>query len=357
MKTVLVTGAAGFVGFHCTQALLAAGWRVVGLDNFNPYYDPALKEARAAVLGRDTNFSLHRMDLGHREGVMALFGRERPSHVLHLAAQAGVRHSLENPHSYTASNVEGTLAVLEACRHHPVEHLVYASSSSVYGANTQTPFRETDRVDDPVSLYAATKRAGELMARTYAHLYAIPATGLRFFTVYGRYGRPDMAYWSFTQRVLAGETIDLFNAGRLRRDFTHVSDIVTAIRRLLELPPGSGGEGEGDEGPPHRILNIGNNQPVELARFVAAIGAATGLPVRTRDLPMQPGDVFETYADVSALAALTGFRPDTTIEAGMADFVAWFRDYHGIPAPAAAPPATPAASEPAPAAPQPALAS
>lgn len=326
-ETVLVTGVAGFVGFHCTRHLLARGYRVVGLDNLNPYYDPSLKEARLAELARaGGDLAVHRTDLADRDGLMALFERERPARVLHLAAQAGVRYSLENPHSYTASNVEGTLAVLESCRRHPVRHLLYASSSSVYGANTKTPFSEDDRVDDPVSLYAATKRACELMARTYAHLYAIPATGLRFFTVYGRYGRPDMAYWSFTKRILAGETVDLFNAGRMRRDFTHVSDIVTAIERLLALPP----EGE----PPHRVLNIGNNRPVELSRFVAAIADATGLEVRTRDLPMQPGDVVETYADVSRLAALTGFRPDTTIEEGMADFVDWYRSYHGIEQPA-----------------------
>ena len=342
-RTVLITGIAGFIGFHCARRLLRGGWRVVGLDNVNDYYDPALKEARLALLREEGGaLAVSRLDLADRRGVRALFARERPGVVLHLAAQAGVRHSIDAPHSYTASNVEGTLVVLEACRRHPVRHLVYASSSSVYGANTDVPFRETDRVDRPVSLYAATKRACELMARTYAGLYGVPATGLRFFTVYGPWGRPDMAYWTFTRKVLAGEAIPLFNGGRMLRDFTHVDDITAAIERLLDLPP----EGSSSE-PPHRILNIGNNRPVELARFVRAIGRATGMPVRTRDLPMQPGDVERTSADVTALAALTGFRPATAIEDGIADFVDWYRAFHGLPAPGRSGPYAPAAAPPA----------
>jgi len=325
---VVVTGAAGFVGFHVAARLLAHGVEVLGIDSLNDYYDPALKHARLRELCDRNHFRFEPLDIADHPGVTAAFDAFCPDAVVHLAAQAGVRYSLTHPRPYVASNVDGFLSVLEACRAQAVRHLVYASSSSVYGANGKVPFSETDPVDHPVSLYAATKRANELMAETYSHLYAIPASGLRFFTVYGPWGRPDMAYWGFTKRILAGEPIDLFNDGRMRRDFTYVDDVVEAVVSLLSRPPT-----DRAAGPPrragHEIYNIGNHTPVELSRFVAAIEAATGRRAVTRLLPMQEGDVPATFADVGKLAAVTGFQPRTSIEEGIGRFVEWYRRYAG----------------------------
>jgi UDP-glucuronate 4-epimerase len=323
-QRVLVTGIAGFVGFHVAKALIERGAEVAGLDNLSPYYDVALKEARLAELARAGEFRMARADLADWHAVRALFESFRPEVCVHLAAQAGVRHSIVQPRPFASANLDGFLSILEACRAHPVRHLVYASSSSVYGANAKVPFHEDDPVVAPVSLYAATKRANELMAQTYAHLYGIPSSGLRFFTVYGPWGRPDMAYWTFTEAIAAGRPIDVFNHGRLKRDFTYVDDVVQAIVRLTGLPPAAEA---GIAGAPHAIFNIGNHSPVELARFIGAIEAALGRAAEKRYLPMQPGDVPATYADVGKLAALTGFAPATTIEDGMARFVAWWRTY------------------------------
>jgi UDP-glucuronate 4-epimerase len=323
---VLVTGAAGFIGFHLIGRLIARGATVHGFDNLNDYYDPALKEARLDELRRLGGFSFRRLDLADHAGVAALFATERPDYVVHLAAQAGVRYSISHPRAYTASNLDGFLSVLEACRAHPIRHLIYASSSSVYGANTKVPFHEDDPVLAPVSLYAATKRANELMAQTYAHLYRIPCSGLRFFTVYGPWGRPDMAYYSFTKAILEGRPIDVFNHGQMQRDFTYVDDITEAIARLLDVVPGSS-DGRESTAVPHTIYNIGNHTPIKLDRFISAIEAATGHVATKRLLPMQPGDVPATYADVERLTRATGFSPDTTIEDGIARFVAWYREY------------------------------
>ncbi|RFC64193.1 NAD-dependent epimerase/dehydratase family protein [Fulvimarina endophytica] len=324
-RTILVTGAAGFVGFHLVRHLTEGGARVVGIDNLNAYYDPALKSARLRLLEEIPAFRFERLDLADHEGVMDAVARHRPDVVVHLAAQAGVRHSIEAPRAYAASNLDGFLSVLEACRRHPPSHLLYASSSSVYGANTKVPFAESDPVDLPVSFYAATKRANEVMARSYAHLYAIPCSGLRFFTVYGPWGRPDMAYYGFTEAILEGRPITLFNGGRMRRDFTYVGDVLDGICGLIDRPPGSHDVDAG--GAPHQIYNIGNNEPVELARFVTAIETATGCRAERRFEAMQPGDVTETYADIAKLGALTGFAPKTSIEDGMARFVAWYREW------------------------------
>lgn len=331
-RTVLVTGAAGFVGFHLAQALLNAGAVVHGLDNCNAYYDPSLKEARLAVLTPQPGFAFTRMDLTDHEGIRDLFARVRPEIVVHLAAQAGVRHSLAHPRSYVSANVDGFLGILEAARAHPVAHLLYASSSSVYGAEAKVPFREDDPAAMPVSLYAATKRANELMAQTYAHLFRIPCSGLRFFTVYGPWGRPDMAYFSFTKAILEGRPIDLFNEGRMERDFTYVDDVTGAILRLAHVPPDQACLRLGEAlpgGAPHLIYNVGNHTPVPLAEFVAAIEAATGRKAQTRMLPMQPGDVPRTCADVTRLATVAGFSPATPIREGIARFVDWYRGYFG----------------------------
>ena len=327
-RRVIVTGAAGFVGFHLAARLLDEGVPVLGIDNLNPYYDPALKRARLARLeGRD-GFSFEAADLAEPERIRALFEDFAPTEVVNLAAQAGVRYSLDNPRAYLSANVDGFLSVLEACRFVPVRHLVYASSSSVYGASTAVPFSEADRADRPLSLYAATKRANELMAHTYAHLFGVPATGLRFFTVYGPWGRPDMAYYKFTQAIFAGEPIEVFNGGRMSRDFTYVDDVVEAMVRLLDHPPRAAALDP--DAAPHALYNIGNHTPVALERFIAVIEAATGRTARRIDRPMQPGDVPATFADVSGLAAAVGFAPRTSIEDGIARFVAWFRDYHRI---------------------------
>ncbi len=317
VSTVLVTGAAGFIGHHLCLRLAARGDRVVGLDDFNGYYDPALKRARAARLLRETGVEVREGDIAAPGAVAALV--EGVDAVVHLAAQAGVRHSLENPFAYERSNLAGHLRVLEACRHARPRHLVYASSSSVYGERPATggAFRESDAVDAPVSLYAATKRSAELMSGCYSHLYGLPQTGLRFFTVYGPWGRPDMAYFSFTRRILAGEPVEVFGEGRMSRDFTYVDDVVEGITGVLDRPPADGA---------HRILNIGADRPRTLTDFVAAVEAACGVEAKRVMRPMQPGDVPSTWADVSALRALTGYAPSTTLEDGLARFVAWYRE-------------------------------
>ncbi|MCA6215283.1 NAD-dependent epimerase [Ideonella sp. B7] len=333
---VLITGAAGFIGMHVAERLLARGDEVVGIDNLNDYYDPALKQARLARLTPRAGFRFQRLDVADRAGVEALFAAERFDRVVHLAAQAGVRYSITHPHAYGESNLTGFLNVLEACRQHPVAHLVYASSSSVYGGNTKMPFSEADAVDHPVSLYAATKKANELMAHTYSHLYRLPTTGLRFFTVYGPWGRPDMAYFSFTRKILAGEPIPVFNEGRMQRDFTYIDDIVDGVVAVLDKPAtpaeayDPAAPHPGLSNAPYRIFNIGNQDPLPLGEFIAAIEAALGREAVKQYLPMQPGDVVATSADVSALAAWTGLNPGTPLREGIQRFADWYRDYHRI---------------------------
>jgi UDP-glucuronate 4-epimerase len=327
---VLVTGAAGFIGSYVAQVLLDRGEQVLGLDNLNDYYPVPLKEARLARLTEHPNFRFVRLDLANREGMAALFATEQPRRVVHLAAQAGVRYSIENPNAYIDANLVGFGAILEGCRATQATHLVYASSSSVYGANDKIPFSETDNVDHPVSLYAATKKANELMAHVYSHLYGIPTTGLRFFTVYGPWGRPDMAYWSFTRDILAGKPINVYNNGQMKRDFTYIDDIVEGVIRVLDQPPVPGDDNLEGTTAPYRVYNIGNNQPVTLEYFISAIEHATDRPAIKNYLPMQPGDVPQTYADIDALQAATGFRPSTPIETGIERFVSWYLDYHDL---------------------------
>ena len=329
---VLVTGAAGFIGYHVARQLLEEGRAVVGLDDLNPYYDPALKRARLAALG-SLNFRFEPCDIADRDRVAALFAANRFSHVVHLAAQAGVRHSLTDPHAYADANLTGFLNVLEGCRHVQARHLLYASSSSVYGGNSATPLRTTDNVDHPVSLYGATKKANELMAHAYAHLFAIPATGLRFFTVYGPWGRPDMAMWLFAEAITQGKPIRLFNHGRMRRDFTYVDDVADAVVRLLEVPAAADPHWNGAKPnpatsfAPWRVYNIGNSSSVEVTEVVSLLEAALGREAKRELVAMQPGDVHETCADVSDLEAAIGFKPNTSIEQGVGKFVAWYRDY------------------------------
>lgn len=320
--TILVTGAAGFIGAYVSRALLLRGERVVGLDNFNDYYDPQLKRDRVAALC--PNLDLRIVDLADKAALDTLFADIKPTRVVHLAAQAGVRYSLKNPHAYAHSNLTGFLNVLEACRHGGVAHLVYASSSSVYGANAVAPFAETQRIDQPLSLYAATKAANELMAHCYAHLYRLACTGLRFFTVYGPWGRPDMAPLLFSRAILAGRAIDVFNNGKMRRDFTHIDDIVTGVLGALDHAPADDGAN-----PPCAVYNLGNHNPVELEHFIAVIEKAAGRRAQRINKPMQPGDMPETSADVSRAHAAFGFTPATTIDAGMPEVVAWCRDYFG----------------------------
>ncbi len=328
---IIVTGAAGFIGFHTAKALLARGEEVVGVDNLNAYYDVRLKEARLAELGKAPRFRFVRADFADRPAMKALFAEVHPDRVVHLGAQAGVRYSIDNPQAYIDSNLVGFLSILEGCRHHDVRHLVYASSSSVYGANAAVPFCEgTSSTDHPVSLYAATKRSNELMAHTYAHLYGLPVTGLRFFTVYGPWGRPDMAYFKFTKAILAGETIDVFNNGQHARDFTYIDDIVEGVVRALDRPPQADPSApmtQATSTAPFRIYNIGNNRPVELLDMIAILERTLGLKARTRMLPMQPGDVHTTFANVDALMHDVGFSPATSIEEGLARFVSWYRGY------------------------------
>jgi UDP-glucuronate 4-epimerase len=335
MARVLVTGAAGFIGYHVTHKLLDRGDQVIGFDNLNSYYDPKLKADRLADLKCREGFTFVEGDLADQRAVDELFIDHAPGSVINLAAQAGVRYSLENPHAYVQSNLVGFMSVLEACRHRGVEHLVYASSSSVYGANRTMPFAVSHNVDHPLSLYAASKKANELMAHTYSHLYGLPTTGLRFFTVYGPWGRPDMAAFLFTRAILAGEPINLFNNGQMLRDFTYVDDIVEGVVRVLDRPaqPSLAWSGEhpepGTSAAPYRVYNIGNNQPVELTRFVQVLEEALGVPAVRRYLPMQPGDVPATWADVDDLMADVGFSPSTPIEVGVRRFVEWYRGYYG----------------------------
>lgn len=330
---ILVTGAAGFIGMYVAQRLLARGDEVVGIDNLNDYYDPQLKQDRLATLAPHAGFRFLRLDLADREGIAALFASERFDRVVHLGAQAGVRYSLQNPHAYVDSNLVGFVNILEGCRHRAVGHLVYASSSSVYGGNEKTPFSEQDAVDHPVSLYAATKKANELMAHTYSHLYGIPTTGLRFFTVYGPWGRPDMAPWLFTSAILEDRPIKVFNHGKMLRDFTYVDDIVEGVIRTLDRPaePDPDYDGEAPNPStsraPYRVFNIGNQDPVPLMDFIAAIEEAVGREARKEFLSMQPGDVPVTSSDVSALSAWTGFTPDTPLKEGVKRFVEWYRAY------------------------------
>ena len=323
-QTILVTGAAGFIGFHVARELLAQGRDVVGLDSLNNYYDPALKQARLNILQGHPRFSFVQVDLADRAAMAALFARHRFTAVIHLAAQAGVRHSINHPHAYADANLEGFANVLEGCRHNQCGHLLYASSSSVYGANTKVPFSVDDRTDHPVSFYAATKKANELMAYSYSHLYRLPVTGLRFFTVYGPWGRPDMAVFLFTKAILAGTPIKLFNHGKMRRDFTHINDVRRIVLRLIDhIPVGTGGA-------PARIYNIGNEHPEDLMHVVALLEKTLGRTAVKDMLPMQPGDVTETFADVADLMRDTGFKPETSIEDGITDFVAWYRDHYKV---------------------------
>ena len=331
---VLVTGAAGFIGMHTCERLLARGDAVFGLDNLNDYYDPKLKRDRLAELSRHAAFRFERIDISDAAALAAAFAQERPKRVIHLAAQAGVRYSLTNPLAYASSNLTGFVNVLEACRHNSIEHLVYASSSSVYGGNTKMPFSETDSVDRPVSLYAATKKANELMAHTYSHLYRLPTTGLRFFTAYGPWGRPDMAYFSFTKAILEGRAINVFNHGQMSRDFTYIDDITEGVVRVLDRVPGlepAQVEATGapvDQGAPSKLFNIGNCAPVPLLEFIATLERCLGQKTELRFLPMQDGDVPATYADVDALARWVQFRPSTPIDEGLKRFAAWYRAYY-----------------------------
>ena len=333
---ILITGAAGFIGFHLSKKLLDQSLQVIGIDNMNNYYDPSLKQARLGILGQYSNFSFHKLDLKDKEEVDHIFETYQPTHVINLAAQAGVRYSIENPYAYVDSNLIGFMNILEGCRNHPVEHLLYASSSSVYGGNKVAPFSTNHNVDHPVSLYAATKKSNELMAHTYSHLYDIPTTGLRFFTVYGPYGRPDMAYFSFTRDILAGKPIKVFNHGKMERDFTYVDDIVEGIVKLIDKIPTA--KKEWDESKddlstsfaPYKIYNIGNNKPVQLMRFIHSLESALDKEAEKIYMDMQPGDVLRTYADVSDLEKAIGFKPQTSIEDGLEKFVEWYREYYNI---------------------------
>ena len=340
-NTVLITGAAGFIGFHLSKRLLVQGTPVVGFDNVNPYYDPALKRARIAELQATsertgTGFHLIKADLEDRLAVEKAFEVYKPQRVVNLAAQAGVRYSIENPAAYIQSNLVGFGHILEGCRHHGVEHLVYASSSSVYGGNTNLPFSEHQGVDHPVSLYAASKKANELMAHTYSHLYGLPATGLRFFTVYGPWGRPDMALFLFTKAILANEPIQVFNNGKMVRDFTYVDDIIESLIRVLEKPAAPdpffdpAQPDPATSWTPHRVFNIGNSNPTPLMDYIEAIEDALGIKATKEFLPMQPGDVPATSADTSALEAWTGFRPDTPVKEGVASFVTWYKKFYRV---------------------------
>jgi UDP-glucuronate 4-epimerase len=335
-EPVLVTGAAGFIGSHVARRLLAAGRRVVGADNMSPYYDPSLKQARLKTFDGESRFRFEKIDLADRAAVAALFAAGKFPYVVHLAAQAGVRHSLKDPHAYVDANLEGFTNILEGCRHNGCRHLLFASSSSVYGANTRMPFRVSDNVDHPVSLYGATKKANELMAHAYSHLFGLPSTGLRFFTVYGPWGRPDMAMWIFADAIARGEPIRLFNHGKMRRDFTYIDDVAEAVVRLVDRPaegdPSWSGErpDPGRSAAPWRIYNIGNNQPVEVLDVVSLLEKAFGKTTRHDMVEMQPGDVPATYADVGDLMHDVGFRPSTPIANGIARFVAWYRDYHKL---------------------------
>lgn len=324
-KKVLITGAAGFIGFHLAKKLLALGTTVLGLDNLNAYYDVALKESRLAILKQYPAFTFVKGDLADEKAVNELFDDFQPDIVVNLAAQAGVRYSIDHPRSYIDSNIIGFFNILEACRHHTVEHLLFASSSSVYGNQQKIPFSTMDNVDHPISLYAATKKSDELMAYTYSHLYGIPATGLRFFTVYGPYGRPDMAYFKFANKIRRGEPIQIYNHGDMYRDFTYVDDIVTGIEHMLCNPPKAN-----ELGDCYKVYNIGNHKPEQLMHFIEVLEKALGKTAEKEYLPMQPGDVYQTYADVSELQCDFGFKPKTTIEDGLARFAKWYQEYYGL---------------------------
>ena len=331
----LVTGAAGFIGFHVSKRLLEAGHQVVGIDNLNDYYDVSLKQARLELLVHP-GFQFHKSDLADRDSMSALFASGHFDRVIHLAAQAGVRYSLENPHAYADSNLTGFLNILEGCRHNKIQHLLYASSSSVYGLNRKMPFSTDDSVDHPVSLYAATKKANELMAHTYSHLYGLPTTGLRFFTVYGPWGRPDMALFKFTKAMLEGKSIDVYNYGKMKRDFTYIDDIAEAIIRLQDVIPQANAHWTVETGTPAAsiapwcVYNIGNSAPVELMDYIKALEDALGIEATKNMLPLQPGDVLETSADTKALYDVIGFKPETTVKDGVKNFVDWYRNFYNV---------------------------
>ena len=336
VNPVLVTGAAGFIGFHVARRLVEAGREVIGVDNLSPYYDPKLKQARLQQLADAKNFKFVRLDLADRSATAALFAADRFPFVIHLAAQAGVRHSLVDPHAYADANFNGFLNILEGCRHNGCRHLVYASSSSVYGANTRMPFRTSDNVDHPLSLYGASKKANELMAHSYSHLFKLPTTGLRFFTVYGPWGRPDMAMWLFAAAISAGKPITLFNHGNMRRDFTYIDDVVQAVVQLLDRPAAGDPNWSGDapdpsrSSAPWRVYNVGNNNPADVLEVVKILEQTIGKNAIRELLPMQPGDVPATYADVDDLMREVGFKPSTPIAEGIARFIAWYKQYHQI---------------------------
>ncbi|APG10594.1 UDP-glucuronate 5-epimerase [Bradyrhizobium japonicum] len=326
-QAILVTGAAGFIGFHVARQLLAEGRPVVGLDNLNSYYDPALKQARLALLRNDSRFTFVEADLADRETIAALLARHRFDKVVHLAAQAGVRYSIDHPHTYADSNLQGFLNVLEGCRNNSCRHLVYASSSSVYGANTKLPFAVQDRTDHPVSFYAATKKANELMAQSYSHLYRLPVTGLRFFTIYGPWGRPDMALFLFVNAIMAERPIRLFNHGKMRRDFTYIDDVTRVVSKLIDRVPA---DDPAAANAPSKVYNVGNHHPEELMHVVGLLEQELGRTAIKELLPMQPGDVLETFADVEDLTRDTGFAPSTPIALGVRNFVTWYRDYFKV---------------------------
>ena len=334
--TILVTGAAGFIGFHTSRYLLGRGDTVVGIDNLNDYYDVSLKEARLTQLNNNDKFSFHKIDITNKDVIDNIFKSKSPTHVIHLAAQAGVRYSLQNPYAYIDSNIIGFMNILEACRNNPVKHLVFASSSSVYGANTQMPFSVSDNVDHPLSIYAATKKSNELMAHTYSHLYNIPVSGLRFFTVYGPWGRPDMALFIFTRKIVNGEKIDIFNNGKHKRDFTYIDDIVEGVVRVSDKVVTANKNWNSDKPDPatskapYRLYNIGNNSPVDLMYFIELIEKNLGKKAGKNYLPLQPGDVPETYADVDALIDYVDYSPSTSIETGVKSFIKWFKDYYEV---------------------------
>ena len=329
-----VTGAAGFIGFHTSQYLLERGDTVIGIDNINDYYDPSLKEARLSQLKDNDRFTFHKIDIIDKDAVDTVFETESPEYIIHLAAQAGVRYSLENPYAYIDSNITGFMNILEACRHNPVKHLVFASSSSVYGSNTDMPFSVNDNVDHPLSIYAATKKSNELMAHTYSHLFNIPVSGLRFFTVYGPWGRPDMALFIFTRKILNGEAIDVFNEGKHKRDFTYIDDIVEGVVRVSDNVATSNPDWDSDKPDPatskapYRLYNIGNNSPVELMYFIEQIEKNLNKKADKNYLPLQAGDVPETYANVDALIDYVGYSPSTSIESGIENFIKWYKDYY-----------------------------
>lgn len=326
VQQILVTGAAGFIGFHLSQRLLSQGDRVVGIDNLNDYYEVSLKQGRLEILQQSDNFQFQQLDLSDRDGIARLFAENSFDIVVNLAAQAGVRYSLENPYAYLDSNLVGFLNILEGCRHHEVKHLVFASSSSVYGVNKKIPFSLEDPVDEPISLYAASKKANELMAHSYSHLYNIPTTGLRFFTVYGPWGRPDMAYFKFTRAIAQNKAIDVYNEGRMKRDFTYVDDVVEGVVRVMAKIPDPQGQSQAR----YKVYNIGNNQPVELLTFIETLETCLGKTAQKNMLPMQPGDVPITYADVDELMADVGFRPQTPLSQGLQKFVDWYRGYYEV---------------------------